>query len=322
MHFAILGSGAVGGYYGAKLARAGQPVSFLARGVHLKALRERGMMVWSPLGDFTVRARAEDDPAAIGPVDVVLFAVKTYDNATALPLLAPLLGPDTVVITLQNGVDSVDDVAAVVGPERVLGGPTYIATALSAPGFIEQTGTHRRIVFGEAFGRATDVSPRVRAIADVMMRADIQAEAVPDARVPLWDKFIYLAPFAAFTGAARLPIGPLWSDPVIREQFLAAVREVESVARAEGIAVKDDVMARVVGYVEGLPPTTRSSLLIDLQAGKRIEVESLAGSVVRRGKAAGVPTPILGSLYAALRPWAAGSRVSSAVPGPPPPLRP
>lgn len=306
MHFAILGSGAVGGYYGAKLARAGQQVSFVARGAHLTALRERGMMVWSPLGDFTVRARAEEDPAVIGPVDVVLYAVKTYDNPAALPRLAPLLHADTVVITLQNGVDSVDEVAEVVGRERVLGGPTYIATALSAPGLIEQTGTHRRIVFGEVFGRETDVTPRVRAIAEVMQAADIQAEPVADARVPLWEKFVYLAPFAAFTGAARLPIGPLWSDPVIRERFLAAVREVEAVARAEGVAVRDDVIDRVVSYVDALPPSTRSSLLIDLQAGKRIEVESLAGSVVRRGLAAGVPTPMLSALYAVLRPWATG----------------
>lgn len=310
MHFAILGSGAVGGYYGAKLARSGQKVSFLARGAHLRAIRERGLMVWSPLGDFTVRAQAEEDPAAIGPVDVVMLAVKTYDNAAALPLLTPLLGDATVVMTLQNGVDSVDEVAAVVGRERVLGGPTYIATALSAPGLIEQTGTHRRIVFGEAFGSRTDVSERVGKIADVLKAADIQAEAVPDARVPLWEKFIYLAPFAAFTGAARLPIGPLWSDPAIQAQFMAAVAEVEAVARAEGVAVREhgSLMEYVRHYVDVLPPGTRSSLLIDLQMGKRIEVESLPGSVVRRGQAAGVPTPVMAGLYSVLRPWAGGSR--------------
>lgn len=308
MHFAILGSGAVGGYYGAKLALSGQRVSFVARGAHLKALRERGMMVWSPLGDFSVRARAEEDSAAIGQVDVVLLAVKTYDNPTALPMLGPLIGPSTVVITLQNGVDSVDDVAAAVGPEHVLGGPTYIATAIAAPGFIEQTGTHRRIVFGEAFGERKQVSDRVAAIADVMKAADIQAEPVVDARVPMWEKFIYLAPFAAFTGAARLPMGPLWADPVIREQFLEAVLEVEMVARAEKIALRDGVLDRVIAYAEALPPSTRSSLLIDLQAGKRIEIESLAGSVVRRGKATGVPTPIMAGLYAVLKPHTLGAR--------------
>jgi 2-dehydropantoate 2-reductase len=308
MHIAIVGSGAVGGYYGARLALSGQKVSFLARGAHLKAIRERGLMIWSPLGDFTVKAQAEDDPSRVGPVDLVLLATKTYDNATALPMLAPLVGPSTVVTTLQNGVDSVDEVAAAVGAEHVLGGPTYIATALSLPGLIEQTGTHRRIVFGEAFGDRSRVSERVQRIADVLMKADIQAEPVADARVPLWEKFIYLAPFAAFTGAARLPIGPLRADPEIRERFFDAVREVESVARAEGVAVRDHeaLMAYVTQYVEVLPPTTRSSLLIDLQMGKRIEVESLPGSVVRRGRAAGVPTPIMAGLYAALKPWAEG----------------
>jgi 2-dehydropantoate 2-reductase len=306
MHVAIVGSGAVGGYYGAKLARAGHTVSFVARGAHLRAIRERGLMIWSPLGDFTVKAAAEDDTARIGPVDVVLYAVKTYDNATALPMLTPLLGPSTVVVTLQNGVDSPDEVAAVVGADRVLGGPTYIATAIGAPGFIEQTGLHRRIVFGEVFGPRTAVSPRVQAIADAMAKADIQAEPQADARVPMWEKFIYLAPFAAFTGAARLPIGPLWSDPVIRQQFLDAVLEVERVARAEGVAVPGGVLDRVIAYVDALPAGTRSSLLIDLQLGKRTELESLAGSVVRRGKAAGVPTPIMAALYSVLRPHAAG----------------
>lgn len=306
MHFAILGSGAVGGYYGAKLARAGHTVSFVARGAHLRAIRERGLMIWSPLGDFTVKAQAEEDTARIGPVDVVLYAVKTYDNPTALPMLKPLLGPSTVVITLQNGVDSADDVAAVVGQDRVLGGPTYVATAISAPGFIEQTGTHRRIVFGEVFGGHRSVSGRVEAIAALLAKADIQAEPQADARVPLWEKFIYLAPFAAFTGAARLPIGPLWGDAAIRETFLEAVREVERVARAEGVGVPEGVLDRVIAYVDSIPPTTRSSLLIDLQAGKRIELESLAGSVVRRGKAVGVPTPVMAGLYAVLRPHVGG----------------
>jgi len=308
MHFAIVGSGAVGGYYGARLALAGQTVSFVARGAHLRALRERGMMIWSPLGDFTVRAQAEEDTRRIGQVDVVLFAVKTYDNAATLPMLEPLLGPSTMVITLQNGVDSVDELAAVIGPERVLGGPTYVASAITAPGLIEQTSVHRRIVFGEAFGSRTAVTERVKAVADVLTAADIQAEPVADARVPLWEKFAFLAPFAAFTGAARLPIGPLWADAVIREPFLDAVLEVETVARAEGVRLPEGVLDRVISYVEEIPPTTRSSLLIDLQAGKRIEIESLAGSVVRRGKRVSVPTPIMAALYAALRPYAAGPR--------------
>ncbi|MCX6538189.1 MAG: 2-dehydropantoate 2-reductase [Acidobacteria bacterium] len=310
IHFAVVGAGAVGGYYGAKLAVSGQKVSFLARGAHLRAIRERGLMVWSPLGDFTVRAQAEDDPAKVGPVDVVLLAVKTYDNETVLPRLKPLLGPATVVLSLQNGVDSIDEVATVVGEERVLGGPTYIATALSLPGLIEQTGVHRRIVFGEAFGERATVTERVKRIATVMTAADIQAEAVADARVAMWEKFIYLSPFAAFTGAARLPIGPLRDDPFIYEQIMAAVCEVEGVARAEGVGIRDhaSLMEYVANYVTALPAATRSSLLIDLQMGKRIELEALAGSVVRRSRAAGVPTPIMSALYSVLKPWAGGSR--------------
>ena len=309
MHFAVVGAGAVGGYYGAKLARSGQKVSFLARGAHLRAIQERGLMVWSPLGDFTVRAQAEEDAARIGPVDVVVLAVKTYDNQTVLPRIEPLLGPDTVVLSLQNGVDSVDEVAAVVSEERVLGGPTYIATALSLPGLIEQTGVHRRIVFGEAFGERTTITERVERIAAVMIAADIQAEAVADARVAMWEKFIYLSPFAAFTGAARLPIGPLRADPFIYEQIMAAVCEVESVARAEGVAIRDhaSLTEYVTIYVAALPATTRSSLLIDLQMGKRIELDALPGSVVRRGRAAGVPTPIMDALYSVLKPWAGGA---------------
>jgi len=316
MHFAILGSGAVGGYYGAMLARSGQKVSFVARGAHLRAIRERGLMIWSPLGDFIVRAQAEDDPARIGPVDVVLLAVKTYDNPAALPMLPRLVGLSTVVVTLQNGVDSVDEVAAVIGQERVLAGPTYIATALASPGLVEQTGTHRRIVFGEAFGNRPRVSDRVRVIAEVLTAANIQAEAVADARVPLWEKFIYLAPFAAFTGAARLPIGPLWSDPFIRERFMAAVAEVESVARAEGVAVREPEALKeyVIKYVDVLPPPTRSSLLVDLQQGKRTEVESLPGSVVRRGAAAGVPTPVMSALYSVLKPWGEPASLRGAAP--------
>jgi 2-dehydropantoate 2-reductase len=306
MRFAIVGSGAVGGYYGAKLARAGHDVAFLARGAHLKAIREQGLSVRSPLGDFVVRAQAEDDPCCVGPVDVVLFAVKTYDNDTALPMLPPLVHDSTAVLTLQNGVDSVAQVAAVVGQRALLGGPTYIATALLAPGLIEQTGTHRRIVFGEVFGTLDTVSDRVAALCDILCAADIQAEAVPDARVPLWEKFIYLAPFAAFTGAARQPLGGVWRLEGFRDVFIQAITEVERVARAEGVPVSPEVKEQILRYVESVPPTMRSSLLIDLEQGKKIEIEALAGSVVRRGRAVGVETPMMLALYSVLRPYANG----------------
>ncbi len=307
MRVAILGSGAVGGYYGAKLARAGHAVTFIARGAHLAAIRQRGLAIRSPmLGDFTVHAPAEEDTTRVGHVDVVLVAVKAYDNPTALPLIAPMLGPDSVVLTVQNGLDSAADVAAVVGEAPVLGGTTYIASALTEPGVIEQTGTHRRIVFGEVFGDLPRQSARVRAIHGALNSADIQSEAVDDGRVPIWEKFVFLVTLAGFTGASRLPIGPLWADPQIREQFLEGCREVERVARAEGVAVRADVIERITTYVAAIPGTMRSSLLIDLSQGKRIEVEALQGSIVRRARAIGVPVPIMSTLYALLKPYAAG----------------
>jgi 2-dehydropantoate 2-reductase len=307
LHVAVLGSGAVGGYYGAKLARAGHEVTFIARGRHLQAIRSRGLEIRSPmLGDFTVHARAEEDTSKIGPVDLVLVAVKAYDNRTALPMLRPLLGPNTAVLTLQNGVDSAGEVAAVTGQEHVLGGTTYIATALSEPGTIDQTGTHRRVVFGEVFGQLPRTTERVRAIQDAMMAADIQAEAVGDGRVPIWEKFIFLVSLAGFTGATRLPIGPVWADPFIREQFLNGCREIDALARAEGVPVAADRIQQIEMYVATIPGTMRSSLLIDLAQGKKIEVEALHGSVVRRAERLGVPVPITCTLYAVLKPFAAG----------------
>lgn len=307
MKIAILGSGAVGGYYGARLAQAGQEVTFIARGAHLAALRERGIEIRSAaLGNFVARARAEEDTAKVGPVDLVLVAVKTYDNPTALPMLGPMLGDATTVLTVQNGVDSAGEVAAVAGERRTLGGTTYIATALEAPGIIVQTGDHRRIVFGEAFGDLPRVTPRVTRIHEAFAGADIQSYPVGDGRVPIWEKFVFLAALAGFTGAARLPIGPVWGDPVTKAMFLAGCREIEAVARAEGVPVAADVVDRIVPYIDAIPGSMRSSLLIDLQQRKRIEVEALQGTVVRRGAALGVPTPILSTLYAVLKLHAAG----------------
>jgi 2-dehydropantoate 2-reductase len=301
MRVAILGSGAVGGYYGARLARAGHDVTFIARGAHLAAICERGLEIESPLGDFMVRARAVEDTSSIGTVDLVLVAVKTYDNPAALPRIAPMLGPATAVLTVQNGVDSAAEVAAVAGEERTLGGTTYIATVLSSPGVIVQTGTHRRIAFGEVFGDLPRTSDRVRRIAAAMTEADIQAEPVGDARVPIWEKFVFLAAVAGFAGASRLPIGPVWDDPFTRGRFLDACREIERVARAEGIPIAADVVDRIVPYIDAIPKTMKASLLADLEKGKPIEVEALQGTVVRRAAAKRIDVPIMATLYAVLK---------------------
>lgn len=307
MRFAILGSGAVGGYFGAKLAKSGQDVTFIARGAHLEAIRTNGLEVQSAsLGDFVVRAPAESDTTRIGPVDVAIVSVKAYDNATALPMLTPLMGPDTAVLTLQNGVDSVDEVAAVVGQRHVLGGTTYVATALEGPGLIVQTGVHRAIIFGEVFSAGPHITPRVRAIADVFAAADIQVTPVADARVPIWDKFVYLAAFSGFTGAARLPIGQIWKYPHVQDMFYAASREIAAIAHAEGVTISANRFDTLQDYMDHIPPTTRSSLLIDLEQQKRIEVEALQGAAVRRAKKHGVPVPIVSTLYAVLKAWENG----------------
>ena len=307
MRVAVVGSGAVGGYFGAKLARGGQDVTFIARGAHLAAICEHGLRIQSDqLGDFAIHAPAVDDPGLVGHVDLVLFTVKAYDNPEALHLLGPLLSESSVVLTLQNGVDSADDVANVVGAARVLGGTTYVATALASPGVIVQTGVHRSIIFGEVFGERGRITPRVQALADVLNAADIFATPVADGRVPIWDKFVYLAPFSGFTGAARLPIGALWSDAGIREMFYAAAREVAALAMAEGVTISADRFETLQHYMDNIPPTTRSSLLIDLEFGKRIEVEALQGAALRRAARHDLAMPIISTLYAVLKPWASG----------------
>ncbi|QRK11711.1 2-dehydropantoate 2-reductase [Archangium violaceum] len=307
MRFAIVGSGAVGGYFGAKLVQAGQEVTFLARGAHLEALRQRGLEIRGPAGDVRVPVRAESDPARVGPVDVVLLAVKTYDIAGALPSVKTLMagGDRTVVLTLQNGVDSPDEVASAVGREAVLGGSAYISVAITAPGVLTQTGMHHRITFGEFFGDTTRLSPRVGALRDTLAGAGIHTDAVPDARVSLWDKLVFLAPFAGLTGSTRLPIGPLRTCQPALDTYMAAASEIIRVAAAEGVTVTRNPES-LVRELQGLPPQTRASLLVDLEQGKRLEVEALMGSVVRRGRAAGVPTPVMATLYGVLAPYAGG----------------
>jgi 2-dehydropantoate 2-reductase len=312
MQFAIVGSGAVGGYYGAKLQRAGHDVTLIARGKNLAALREKGMTIESAaLGDFHVRPRAEETAASVRGAEVVLLATKTYDNDTAIPLVKTLLDQgvsNAYVLSLQNGVSSPYALAEAVGEARVMAGPTYVATALVEPGRIVQTGTHRRIAFGEVFNVGSALSTRTQSLHDVFVAADIISEPHADGRVPLWQKYTYLAPFAAFTGAARLPIGPLWADPGTRESFLGASAEMHALARAEGVTLGADSIQKLEAYIGSLQPDTRSSLLIDLQQGKKIEVEGLLGFAVRLGEKHGVATPIIKALYSVLKPWAGGPR--------------
>jgi 2-dehydropantoate 2-reductase len=299
MRIAVLGAGAVGGFYGACLARAGHEVSFVARGRNLAAIRSSGMRVRSDLGDFAVYPAAESDPARVGVVELAIVAVKTYSNAEALPLLRPLVGPGTMVLTLQNGLDSAGEVAAVVGEGHVLAGTTYIGVSLEAPGEVLHVGTARRIAFGEAFGPPR-ITERVARLEEVLRGADVHAEAVADSRTALWEKLVFLAPIAALTAAARLPIGRLRTSPEFREAALRAMREVEAVARAEGAALSADICQQKLAYTDATSPAMRTSLMMDLVAGRPTEVEALLGGVVRRARQHAIATPAMQTLYVVL----------------------
>ncbi len=301
MRLAIVGSGAVGGFFGAKMQRAGHEVFFLARGAHLHAMRTRGLTVRSPKGEWRLKVRAEERGDGLGEMDFVFYAVKTYSNPEALLLLNVVAGDHAVVLTLQNGVDSAREIEEVIGLGRVIGGAAYVATALTEPGVITQTGPHRRVAFGETTGDVSRVSTRCLLLDTVFKEADIVSEPFANGWVPLWEKFVYLAPFAAFTGASRQPIGALWTDPDARALMVAAFKEVLAVAAAERVKVRPGTLKRILAYVDGLDPTVRSSLLIDLQQGKPTEVEALLGAVVRRARRRRVKTPIMNTLYAALR---------------------
>lgn len=316
MRFAILGSGGVGGFFGAKLVRAGHDVTFLARGAHLRAMREHGLTIHGAEGDFTVAVKADDDVQRFGPVDVVVLAVKNYDVASVLPAVKTLLSArgapapgetPPFVLTLQNGVDIPSEVAAAVGEAAVLGGTTYISAAISEPGVITQTGTNHRIVLGEVFGDTSRVSDRAQSLRDALAGAGVTVEAVADARGALWDKLSFLACMSAFSTASRLPVGALRDNPAFREVFRQAATEVLSVAAAEGVTTTRTPDA-LVQYMDGLPAHMRPSMLGDLENGKPLEVEYLQGSVVRRGRARGVPTPVMSTLYVLLLPHAQGER--------------
>jgi 2-dehydropantoate 2-reductase len=299
MRIAVLGAGAVGGFYGAKLARAGHDVSFVARGRNLEAIRSDGLRVQTPPGDFVVFPKVEQDPARIGAVELAIVAVKTYSNPEALPLLAPLVGPGSLVLTLQNGVDSAAEVAAVVGEEHVLAGATYIAVSLEAPGCVLHIGKAQRIVFGEAFG-AQAITERARRVESALLGAEIDAQAVADTASTLWEKLVYLAPLAGFSGAARLPIGPLRDGPEFREAVLRAMREVEAVGRAAGAQLPAGIAEQKLAALEAAPPTMRSSLMMDVVAGRPTEADAILGGVVRRARKAGIDTPVMQALLAVL----------------------
>jgi len=305
MRIAVMGAGGVGGYFGARLAQAGHDVAFVARGRHLAAMRERGLAVRSTLGDVHLpRPAATDDPAALAPADIVLFAVKLWDTESAAAAMRPLVAHGGVVVPFQNGVGSVERIGAIVGAERVLGGVAQIAATIAEPGVIGHTGTMARLRFGAVLPAQ---QPAAEALLAACTGAGIDAELVADIRRALWEKFVFLAAFSGLTSVARQPIGVLRADPDLRAALEAAMREAWTVGRAQGIALADDFIAQLMKFTDGLPAEMKSSMLNDFVAGNRLEAPWLCGAVARMAAAAGVPAPVNSTLYATLKPYCDGA---------------
>jgi len=297
MRVAVFGSGGIGGYYGARLANAGHDVSFIARGAHLEAMQSRGLTVRTPEGESTIAVAAAADTTRFGPVDLVLFCVKSFDTEPAARALKPLLMSDTTVLTLQNGVDNVAAIAHVVGAASVLSGAVYVALQLAGPGVVVRSGGEGKIVFGESGGARTD---RVQRIASAFESSGISHQISTDIDRVLWEKFLFITGIGGVTALARSGIGPLVASAEVRALLTASCEEIGAVARAERVALPVDAVSRAVEQAAALPPQWRSSMARDLEDGRRLEVDALSGAVVRRGRRLGISTPIHQTIVACL----------------------
>jgi len=299
-----MGSGGVGGYFGAKLARAGEDVAFVARGAHLEAIRAHGLTIKSTTdGDFVVQSHATGDPASAGITDLVLFCVKSYDTEAAAEAIRPVVGPETAVLSLQNGVDNEEKIGRIVGPGHVLGGVAYVFATIESPGTIVHS-LGGRIVFGELDGADT---LRARRILEAFQRAGIRAERSPRIERVLWEKYLFITAQAGMTALTRCPVGLIRSMPETRRMYRLILEELAAVAKAAGIELPPQTVDDVLADADKLAPSVTSSLHHDLIHGRRLELEALQGHAVRLGEQLGVPTPTLFSVYAALRPHRDGT---------------
>lgn len=304
MRIAVIGAGGVGGAFGAALAKAGADVTFVARGAHLAAMQKNGLRVEGGRGDTLISpCQATDDPASIGPVDIVMFCVKLWDVESAGERIKPLIGPDTAVITFQNGIDAPERLVPILGAGAVMGGVAQISATIAEPGVIRQTGTFMRLVFGELGGGK---SARGEAFLALCKAAGFDASHSSAILTEIWMKFIILATNSAFTAATRTPIGKLREDADIMEQWDLATREVIAVGKACGITLPDDAADKAMAFSKQAPPAMMASMAHDLIRGGRIELPWLSGKVVALGRERGVPTPVHAVLNAVLKPHANG----------------
>ena len=305
MRIAVMGAGGVGGYYGGRLAQAGYDVAFIARGEHLRAIQARGLKLAGPAGDAVIPdAHATDDPGRLAPVDVVLFCVKLFDTEDAARVIAPLLSKGGVCITLQNGVDGQHRIGAIVGTDRVMGGIAFVSALIESPGVIRYTSMAPSIKFGEADGRVTARAARFR---DACVAAGIGAEVIADVRAAQWHKFVGLTVNAALTSLTRKPAGVVYQDPDIVALARAMFAEGAAVASALGIKLPKDTVEWQIQNHQNFPPGMYASMYHDLARGRRLELDSLSGLIIRKGRELGVPTPFHSMAYACLKPYLNGS---------------
>jgi len=305
MRIAVVGAGGVGGGFGAALAKAGADVIFIARGPHLAAMKSQGLKVQGGRGEtHLVPTKATDDPAGIGTVDIVLFCVKLWDVESAGEQIKPLIGPDTGVIPLQNGIDAAERLIPILGPSAVMGGVAQISASITAPGVITQVGTFMRMIFGEFDGRR---SKRAEDFLALCQKAGFDVTLSEQILTELWMKFILLASNAGIMALARQPIGKLRDDPDLRPIFLAAWREAIEVGRARGVALPADALERILDFTTHAPPAMKASMALDLERGNRMELPWLSGKVAELGRQLGIPTPTHSMMYAMLKPYVMGA---------------
>ena len=309
MKIVVMGSGGVGGYFGARLAASGADVTFIARGEHLATMRRDGLKVLSANGDSILKpVKVTDDPVNIGPADLVMISVKLWSTEDAARAIAPLMGPNSTVVSWQNGVVAEDILIEQYGKERVIGGVSNIAALIERPGVIRHNGTMARLIFAELNGKP---SKRIEAFAALCKQANIDYIVSDDITRAIWQKFIFLASFSGMTCATRLSIGPIRSDPETRALLKSALQEVVAIGRAKGVSLPDDQVDQSLGWADNLPATMVASMLGDLNRGNRLELPWLSGTVVKLGEELGVATPVHKFIHTVLKLHADGKSATS-----------
>ena len=307
MRIAIFGTGGVGGYFGGRLAQAGEDVTFIARGAHLKALQERGLKVASIAGDFALHpVGASDDPASVGPVDVVILAVKAWQVPDAAVAMRPLIGPESFVVPLENGVEAPDQLVAVLGPQHVMGGLCRILAFIAGPGEIRHSAIPAHIAFGELDGKR---SARAESLRQAFGRTvGITAEIPADIRSAMWSKFLFIAPVSGLGAITRVPIGVFRHIPETRRLLVEAFEEIVTLAGALGISLPKDAVTETMAFTDAVPPDGTASMQRDMMQGRPSELEAQVGAVVRLAERAGVDVPVHRFMLAALLPQESKAR--------------